>query len=76
MNKKQDLPPTLPSIGKLRWTKIAPFAPYCYETFRKYSAEGRAPKPERMNCRLTLYDATEVHRWLADPIGYKVTQED
>lgn len=70
------VPPILPTIGKLRWSKIKPFAPYSYETFRKYSLEGRAPQPERMNIRCTLYDAYEVHRWLADPIGYTVTKED
>lgn len=76
LHASPQVPPMLPSIGKLRWTKIKPFSPYCYETFRKYSLEGRAPKPERMNNRMTFYSASEVHRWLADPIGYTVTKED
>jgi prophage regulatory protein len=80
MKKKQALPenppPTLPSIGKLRWSKIAPFSPYSKETFRTLSKEGRAPQAEKLGSRIALYDNSEVRRWLADPVGYTVTKED
>jgi prophage regulatory protein len=60
----------LPFIGKSRWSDIAPFSPVSREKFRLLSLEGKAPRPERMGIRCTFFDNKEVHRWLADPLGY------
>ncbi|SDX38124.1 helix-turn-helix transcriptional regulator [Nitrosomonas oligotropha] len=70
--KQKALPATIPAIGKTRWPKIAQFSPVSRETFRKLSKEGKAPQPERMGIRCTFYDNAELHRWLADPINYRV----
>lgn len=70
--KEQVKPEVLPFTGKSRWPKIAKFSPVSRETFRKLSKEGRAPQPERMGIRCTFYDNAELHKWLADPVNYRV----
>ena len=65
-------PETLPFTGKSRWSKIKKFSPVSRETFRQLSKDGRAPQPERMGIRCTFFDNAELHRWLADPVNYKV----
>ncbi|WP_430231975.1 helix-turn-helix transcriptional regulator [Nitrosomonas communis] len=67
-------PEVLPLTGKSRWSQIKKFSPVCRETFRRLSLEGRAPKPERLGVRCTFYDNRELHRWLADPINYRIDQ--
>lgn len=70
--KDQVIPESLPLTGKSRWPKIAKFSPVSRETFRKLSKEGKAPQPERMGVRCTFYDNAELHRWLADPVNYRI----
>lgn len=60
----------LPTTGKVRWSQLAPFMPVSRETFRKLAIEGKAPPPIRFSLRCTMFDASECHRWLADPMGY------
>ncbi|TDV16297.1 helix-turn-helix transcriptional regulator [Paraburkholderia caballeronis] len=62
---------TLPLIGLSSWSQIAPFVGISRETWRKRCREGRAPQPIRLSRRRTLYRNEEVHRWLADPVGYR-----
>lgn len=62
---------TLPLIGLSSWSQIAPFVSVSRETWRKRCREGRAPQPIRLSQRRTLYRNEEVHRWLADPVGYR-----
>lgn len=69
---KQTTPAVLPLTGKSRWRTIAKFSPVSRETFRKLSKEGRAPQPERLGIRCTYFDNTELHKWLADPVNYRV----
>lgn len=66
------IPAVLPYTGKSRWTQIKPFSPVCREKFRQLSLEGRAPKAERMGVRCTFFDNAELHKWLDDPVNYKV----
>lgn len=72
MNQGNLTPAVLPLTGKSRYSKFKQFSPVSRETFRKLSLEGRAPQPERMGIRCTYYDNAELHRWLADPINYRV----
>jgi predicted DNA-binding transcriptional regulator AlpA len=67
-------PEVLPLTGKSRWSQIKKFSPVCRETFRRLSKEGRAPQPERLGVRCTFYDNRELHRWLADPVNYRIDQ--
>jgi len=65
-------PETLPATGKSRFSQFKKFIPVSKEKFRQLSKAGRAPQPERMGIRCTFYDNKELHRWLADPINYRV----
>ena len=65
------VPQTLPLIGHSRWAQLAPFLPICRETWRTMCREGRAPAPIRLSERCTIYSNAEVHRYLADPLGYR-----
>lgn len=65
-------PETLPATGKSRWRTVSKFIPISREKFRQLCKEGRAPKPERLGIRCTFFSNAELHRWLADPINYRV----
>ena len=75
--KQQQLPTpeTLPATGKSRFSQFKKFIPVSREKFRQLAKEGRAPQPERMGIRMTFYDNKELHRWLADPINYRVGEQ-
>ena len=60
----------LPTTGKVRWNQLAPFMPISRETFRRLAIEGKAPPPIRFSLRCTMFDASECHKWLADPMNY------
>ncbi len=72
--KQQQLPTpeTLPATGKSRFSQFKRFIPISREKFRQLAKKGKAPKPERMGIRCTFYDNGELHKWLADPINYRV----
>lgn len=61
---------TLPLVGQSRWAQLEPFLPVCRETWRTMCREGRAPAPIRLSERCTVWNNTQIHRWLADPLGY------
>ena len=67
---KRIAPVELPKTGKLRWSQLAPFMPISRETWRKLSLEGKAPPSIRFSVRCTMWVASEVHRWLSDPMAY------
>lgn len=75
MNMKeahQTVPATLPLTGKSRFSQFKKFIPISREKFRQLSKQGKAPQPERMGIRCTFYDNAELHRWLADPVNYRI----
>ncbi|TFW13289.1 transcriptional regulator [Duganella callida] len=61
----------LPREGMSRWQQLSHFVPVSRETWRKLGLAGRAPAAIRLSERCSLYSNVEVHRWLADPIGYR-----
>lgn len=63
--------PTLPTLGMSRWNSLRHFVPISRESWRKLVIAGRAPKAVKLSERCTMYSNVEVHRWLADPAGYK-----
>ena len=73
MTSKNDLPrpKVLPHDGCSRWSQFAEFSPVCRETVRRLSLQGKAPKPIRMGIRCTFYQNKELHKFLANPLGYK-----
>ncbi|GJL73138.1 MAG: hypothetical protein NMNS01_23370 [Nitrosomonas sp.] len=66
----------LPATGMARWNRIAPHIPVSKEKFRQLYKEGRAPQPQRMGLRCTFFDLVEVHRFIANPITYRVPEAD
>jgi predicted DNA-binding transcriptional regulator AlpA len=64
--------PTLPRIGRSKFSQIEPFIGMCRESWRKLGIAGKAPRPIRLTSSCSLYDNAEVHRWIADPLGYAV----
>lgn len=62
---------TLPKIGYSRWSEHAPLLPFAKETARKKSEEGTFPPLIKFGCRMTCRSNVELHKWLANPHGYK-----
>ena len=74
MAKQQSAPPALeklPLDGQSRWAQIAPFLPFARETARKLEQQGRFPKRVRITERCSMFSNRELHRWFADPVGYR-----
>jgi prophage regulatory protein len=67
----KELPTTLPPVGMSRWDTLSYFVPISRESWRKLVNSGKAPKPVKLSERCTMYPNAEVHRWLADPAGYR-----
>ncbi|MCM2544869.1 helix-turn-helix transcriptional regulator [Burkholderia glumae] len=63
--------PVLPAMGLSKWAQIAPFIPCCRETWRKLVLAGKAPQAIRLSDNCTVYKNEEIHRYLADPVGYR-----
>lgn len=63
---------TLPTIGMSRFSQFKRFLPLSREKFRQLSKAGKAPQAIRMGSRLTMYSNEELHRFLANPLGYEL----
>lgn len=63
---------SLPLVGMSRWMQLQHIIPVSREKWRQLVNAGRAPAPVRLSERCSMYPNAEVHRWLADPIGYRV----
>jgi prophage regulatory protein len=66
--------PTLPTVGMSRWQQLQHIIPVSREKWRQLVIAGKAPAPVRLSERCSMYPNAEVHRWLADPIGYRQEQ--
>ena len=65
----------IPPTGKSRWSQIKPFIPVSMEKFRLLSNEGLAPPRIKIGERIAMYDNAELHRWLAEPAGYRASDK-
>ncbi|WP_395406354.1 helix-turn-helix transcriptional regulator [Pseudoduganella sp. UC29_106] len=63
--------PSLPTVGMSRWQQLRHVIPVSREKWRQLVIAGKAPAPVRLSERCTMYANAEVHRWLADPVGYR-----
>ncbi|MFL9987136.1 helix-turn-helix transcriptional regulator [Paraburkholderia sediminicola] len=72
--EKKATPEALPLVGQSRWHQIEPFLPFSRETWRKLCRDGKAPTPTRLSERCTVWNNTEIHRWLADPLHYRTEE--
>ncbi|MCA8087522.1 helix-turn-helix transcriptional regulator [Burkholderia cenocepacia] len=68
--------PVLPAMGLSKWAQIAPFIPCCRETWRKLVLAGKAPPAIRLSENCTVYKNEEIHRYLADPLGYVAAHQE
>jgi predicted DNA-binding transcriptional regulator AlpA len=66
---------TLPLIGMSRFSQFKKFLPLSREKFRQLSKAGKAPQGIRMGTRLTMYENKEIHRFLANPLGYEMGEK-
>jgi prophage regulatory protein len=66
--------PALPSVGMSRWQQLRHVIPVSRETWRQLCLAHKAPAPIRLSDRCTMYRNADVHRWLADPIGFRQTE--
>ncbi|MFT4068952.1 helix-turn-helix transcriptional regulator [Paraburkholderia sp.] len=73
---QEHVPATLPNIGLSKWAQIAPFLPVGRETWRKLTIAGKAPAPIRLSEKCTVYKNQEIHRYLADPLGYSAERAE
>jgi prophage regulatory protein len=64
--------PRLSPDGMSRWRGVQSFIPVSKEKFRQLAAEGKAPRGIRMGSRCTLYRNSEILRFIADPVNYRV----
>ncbi|MDF3116319.1 AlpA family transcriptional regulator [Burkholderia semiarida] len=65
-------PVDLPLVGKIRWPRVKPHVPYCRNQWYSLGLAGKVPAPIRLTERCTVWDAAEIRRWIADPLGYVV----
>ncbi|MFW2397404.1 helix-turn-helix transcriptional regulator [Burkholderia ubonensis] len=62
---------SLPLDGFSRWGELRSFLPFSRETLRKREIEGRFPRRFRLSLRCSVWSNREIHRWFADPVGYR-----
>lgn len=67
-------PEALPLDGFTRWIGLEPFVPFSRETLRKRELEGRFPKRVHLSQRCAAWPNRELHRWFADPAGYRAPE--
>ncbi|SAL60861.1 prophage CP4-57 regulatory [Caballeronia udeis] len=62
---------SLPQDGFSRWSELRRFIPLSRETVRLREIAGRFPKRVHLTERCTAWSNAEIHKWLADPVGYR-----
>lgn len=65
-------PEGLPIDGMSRWSQFKKFSPISREKFRQLSRDGLAPQPVRMGIRCTFYSNRELHKFLQNPLEYRI----
>lgn len=56
--------------GWSRFNDIKPYLPVSRETWRLMVKSGRAPQPQRLGERCTVWCNDEVMAWLANPVAF------
>ncbi|MGN3966906.1 helix-turn-helix transcriptional regulator [Burkholderia gladioli] len=65
-------PVALPLDGLSRWECLRSSIPLSRETVRQREREGKFPRSMRLTQRCTVWSNREIHRYLADPLNYRV----
>jgi len=64
---------SLPLDGFSRWRDLRKFIPLSHEAVRQRELKGRFPKRVQLgSARCVAWPNRELHRWFADPLGYRV----
>ncbi|MBN3812222.1 AlpA family phage regulatory protein [Paraburkholderia sp. Ac-20347] len=62
----------LPLDGFIRWNDLKRLVPLSHESVRKREMKGHFPRRVRLgSARCVGWPNREIHRWLADPDGYR-----
>lgn len=68
----QSEPLALPLDGFTRWNNLKRIIPLSHESIRQREIKGRFPKRVQLgSARCVAWPNREIHRWLADPAGYR-----
>jgi predicted DNA-binding transcriptional regulator AlpA len=71
----QPEPLVLPLDGFTRWSDLKHIIPMCHESVRQRELAGRFPKRVQLgSARCVAWPNREIHRWLADPAGYRALE--
>lgn len=65
-------PAALPLDGLSRWESLRSSIQLSRETVRQREREGKFPRSIRLTQRCTVWSNREIHRYLADPLNYRV----
>ena len=68
--QEEQLRNNLPLMGKVRWAELKHFVPVSRETWRKLYLADKAPRPQRLSERCTVWDCSEIHAWLSNPANF------
>lgn len=72
LDEAQSEPLTLPLDGFTRWNDLKRIIPLSHESIRQRELKGRFPKRVQLgSARCVAWPNRELHRWLADPAGYR-----
>lgn len=72
LDDAQPKPLALPLDGYTRWNDLKRLIPLSHESIRKRELKGRFPKRVQLgSARCVAWKNSEIHRWLADPAGYR-----
>lgn len=63
---------SLPMDGFSRWEDVAAFVTLGRESIRLLEAQGRFPRRLKLTPRTAVWSNIELHRWAANPAGYRV----
>lgn len=65
-------PQSLPIDGYTRWADLKRLVPLCHEAVRQREKAGRFPRRVALgSARCVGWPNRELHRWFADPAGYR-----
>ncbi|HDR9767886.1 TPA: AlpA family phage regulatory protein [Burkholderia cepacia ATCC 25416] len=69
-------PLTLPLDGYTRWGELKQFVPLCLSSVTNRERAGRFPKRVKLGSYSVAWPNREIHRWFADPNGYRAQHTD
>jgi predicted DNA-binding transcriptional regulator AlpA len=73
----QPEPKSLPLDGFTRWNDLKRIVPLSHESIRQRELKGRFPKRVQLgSARCVGWPNRELHKWLADPAGYRLEADD